>query len=45
MKVTCGGKETILNVVKLYKMKVPPTRTLNISGSLHLIIGYLVKNK
>ena len=42
-RVTGGGKETPLSAVRPCGMGVPPSEALDMSGSLHLIIGYLLK--
>ena len=41
MKVRGGGKKTPLNTIKLYRMEVLSSETLDMSRSLHLIISYL----
>lgn len=41
MLVISGGENTLLSVVRLCRMGVPPSMTLDISGNLHLTIGYL----
>ena len=41
--VTDGGEETPLSAVRPYGMGVPPSEALDMSGSLHLTIGYLLK--
>ena len=41
--VTGGGEETPLSVVRPCRMGVPPSKALNMSGGLHLIIGYLLR--
>ena len=41
--VTGGGEETPLNVIRLCGMGVPPTKALDMSGSLYLSIGYLLR--
>ena len=41
--VTGGGKETPLNAVRPCRMGVPPSEALDMSGSLHLTIGYLLR--
>ena len=38
-----GGEETLLSVVRPCWMEVLPREALDISGSLHLTIGYLLK--
>ena len=47
MGVRSDGKaqETPLSTVRLYKMGIPPSGALDISRSLHLIIGYLPNNE
>ena len=41
--VTGSGEETPLSTVRLCEMGVPPSEALDMSGSLHLIIGYLLR--
>ena len=41
--ITGGGEETPLNAVRLCRMGVPPSEALDMSGSPHLIIGYLLR--
>ena len=41
--VTGSGKETPLSAVRLCGMGVPPSEALDMSGSPHLTIGYLLK--
>ena len=38
--VISGGEEIPLSAVRLYGMGVPPSKALDMSGSLHLTIGY-----
>ena len=38
-----GGEETPLSAVRSYRMGVPPSEALDMSGSLHLTIGYLLR--
>ena len=38
-----GGEETPLSVVRPCEMEVPPSEALDMSGSLYLTIGYLLK--
>ena len=45
MVVTNGHKKTPLNVVMSYGMIVPLSEALDMSGSFHLTIGYLLKDK
>ena len=46
MEVIDGDGETLLNVVRSKcKMSVPPNEALDMSGSPHLIIGYLLKSE
>ena len=45
MEVMSGGKEIILNVVRLCKMQVPPNEAFNMNESRHLMIGYLLKDE
>ena len=42
MEVVDGGVETPLSAVRLCGKGVPPSMALDISGSLHLTIGYLL---
>ena len=42
-RVTGGGEETPLSVVRPYGMGVPPSEALDMSGSLYLTIGYLLR--
>ena len=37
-----NNEKTLLNAVRPYGMKVPSSRALNISKSLHLTISYLL---
>ena len=41
--VTCGGEETPLSAVRPCGMEVPPSEALDMSGSPHLTIGYLLR--
>ena len=41
--VTSGGEETSLSAVTSCEMEVPPNEALDMSGSLHLTIGYLLR--
>ena len=41
--ITGGDEETPLSVVRPCGMEVPPSEALDISGSPHLTIGYLLK--
>ena len=41
--VTDGGEETPLSTVRRCGMGVPPSDVLDMSGSPHLTIGYLLK--
>ena len=45
MEVIGGGEEIPLSAVRLCRMKVSPNACLDMSGSLHLTIGYLLKNE
>ena len=45
MEIIGSSEETLLNVVRLYKMEAPPSRAFDMSGSLHLIIDYLLKGE
>ena len=38
-----GCEETSLSAVRLCRMGVPPNEALDMSGSPHLIIGYLLR--
>ena len=42
-RVTSGGDETPLSAVRPCGMGVPPSKALDMSGSLHLTIGYLLR--
>ena len=41
--ITGGGEETPLSAVRLCGMGIPPSEALDMSGSLHLTIGYLLR--
>ena len=41
--VTSGGEETPLSAVRPCGMEVPPSEALDMSGRLHLTIGYLLR--
>ena len=41
IRVTCGGEETSLSVLRPYGMEVPPNEALDESRNLLLIIDYL----
>ena len=41
--VTGGGEETPLSTVRPCGMGVPSSEALDMSGSLHLTIGYLLR--
>ena len=41
--VTGGGEETPLSTVRQCGMGVPPREALDMSGSPHLTIGYLLR--
>ena len=41
--VTGGGKETPLSAVRPCRMGVPPSEALDMNGSPHLTIGYLLR--
>ena len=43
--VTGGGEETPLSAVRPCGMEVPPSEALDMSGSPHLTIGYLIRVK
>jgi len=45
MWVMGGGEETPLSAVRPRGMGVPPSRALDISGSPHLTIGYLLRGE
>ena len=38
-----GGKKTLLSTVRLCEMEVPPNEAVDMSGSLYLTIGYLLR--
>ena len=40
---TSGGEETPLSAVRPCRMGIPPSEALDISGSPHLTIGYLLR--
>ena len=44
-RIIDGSNDTPLNIIKLYRMEVLPSEVLDISGSLHLIIGYLLRDE
>ena len=41
--ITGGGEETLLSVVRPCGMGVPPSEALDMSGSPHLTISYLLR--
>ena len=43
--VTRGGKETSVIAVRPCGMEISPSGALDIKGSLHLTIGYLLKGE
>ena len=43
LRVTGGGEETPLSAVRPCGMGVPPSGALDMSGSPHLTIGYLLR--
>ena len=45
MEVIGDGKQTFLIVDRLYGMRIPPSRALDMSESPCLTIGYLLMNK
>ena len=45
MRIMGGGEETPLSAVRLCRMGVLPNKVLDMSESLHLIIGYLLRNE
>ena len=45
MEIKGGGRKTILHVVRLCRMDVPSSGSLNMNESLYLIIGYLLKHE
>ena len=45
MKVIGGGEETPLSLVRHCRMRVQSFRALYMSESLHLTIGYLLRDK
>ena len=40
-----GGEETLLNAIRLSEMGVSTNETLDMNGSLYIIIGYLLKGE
>ena len=42
-EVTGGGEEIPLSAVRPCGMEIPPSEALDMRGSLHLTIGYLVR--
>ena len=42
-EVTGGGEETPVSAVRPYGMGIPPSEALDMSGSPHLTIGYLLR--
>ena len=40
-----GGEETPLNAARPCVLEIPPNGTLDINGSLHLTIGYLLRGE
>ena len=42
MKVTNGSEKTLLSVGRWYSMEILPNEALDMSGSLHLTISYLL---
>ena len=45
MRITGRNEEIPLTLVRLRGMKIPPNEALDMSGSLYLIISYLLKNE
>ena len=45
MEIMHGSDETPLSIIGLYRMRVPPSGALNMSGSPHLTIGYLLSDE
>ena len=45
MEIMGGGEETPLTIVKLCGMEVPSSGALSMSRSLHLNIGYLLRDE
>ena len=45
MEVTGGGNKTPQNAVMPCRIEVQPSEVLNMSGSLHLIFDYVLKDK
>ena len=45
MRAIDSGKGTLLSVIRLYSMDVTSSVALNISGSPHQIISYLLKDE
>ena len=41
--ITSGGEEIPLSVIRLCGMGIPPSEALDMSESLHLTIGYLLR--
>ena len=42
MRIIDGGKKILLNVIRVYRMEVLPSKAFNTRGSPHLTIGYLL---
>ena len=42
-RITSGSEEILLNAVRPCGMGVPPSEALDMSGSPHLTIGYLLR--
>ena len=45
MGLKSDSEETLLSVVKICKLEVPANRVLEMSGSPHVTIGYLLRMK
>ena len=42
--VTSDGKDTPLCVVRLWRIEIPLSGSLNMNENMHLIIGYLLRD-
>ena len=40
MEVMGGGKETLVSTIKQHGIEVPPNKTLDMNGSLYIVISY-----
>ena len=45
MEIMGGSEETPVSLVRLYKMEVQPIGALDMSRNLHVIIGYVLRDK